>query len=295
MSLPIHLSGAALRPLQSLHQALLTTFHETFGLDPTGFVNTLLTLAALATFLHYASGHFYRYAQRVCLSSVHINEDDQLYAQVMRWMTDHQLPTRAFRSVKATTPQKSSWEDEEDATRRIDRGGGGELDPAKLISYRSIIGRLPIRLQPFEGSHVFRHRGVWILFRHRVHQGSPLLPQDAREKGYIHIECLGRSLDPIEKLLGDVQTYNLERSMSTTTVFRALTAMGGMLRWVKVVSRPSREIRTVILDREKKHALLQDINEYLHPRTRRWYANHGIPYRRGYLCECISPAAVIVC
>ena len=142
---------------------------------------------------------------------------------------------------------------------------------------------------------MFRHRGVWILFRHRVHQGSPLLPQDAREKGYIHIECLGRSLDPIEKLLGDVQTYNLERSMSTTTVFRALTAMGGMLRWVKVVSRPSREIRTVILDREKKHALLQDINEYLHPRTRRWYANHGIPYRRGYLCECTAPVVVIVC
>jgi len=39
----------------------------------------------------------------------------------------------------------------------------------------------------------------------------------------------------------------------------------------------------VILEKTKKQTLLQDINEYLHPQTRRWYASHGIPYRRGYL------------
>lgn len=116
-----------------------------------------------------------------------------------------------------------------------------------------------------------------------MHKSSPLLPADARERGYVQLQCLGRSLAPLEALLGDVQTYHLERSMSTTTVFRALTQMREIIRWVKVVSRPSREIGTVILEKEKKHALLNDINEYLHPRTRRWYANHGIPYRRGYL------------
>ena len=280
MALPV----AALEPLRSLYGTLLDTLESTFGLDPSFIVNLALTIFALGTFFHYASGHIYRYSQRLFLSSVHINEDDQLYAQVMKWMTAHQLPTRAFRSVKATTPQKSSWEDEEDATRRIsERGEGTEFDPARLVSYRSIIGRMPIHLAPFEGSHVFRHGGSWILFSHRVHKGSPLLGPDARERGYIHLECLGRSLGPIESLLGDVQTYHLERSMSTTTVFRALTAMREMLRWTKVVSRPSRDIRTVILDREKKLELLRDVNEYLHPKTRRWYANHGIPYRRGYL------------
>ena len=281
MALPF--PPSALDPLKSLHGSLQATLLRPLGLniDLALLVNSTLALVAVFTFLHYASGHIYRYAQNLLLSSVHINEDDQLYGQVMRWMTDHQLGSKAFRSVKATTPQKSSWEDEEDATRAIDRDFA--VDPAKLISYRSIIGRMPIHLQPFEGSHVFRHRGSWILFQHRVHRGSPLLPSDARERGFVHLECLGRSLAPIERLLGDVQTYNLERSMSTTTVFRALTSLREMIRWTKVVSRPSRDIRTVILEQVKKHALLQDINEYLHPRTRRWYANHGIPYRRGYL------------
>lgn len=96
--------------------------------------------------------------------------------------------------------------------------------------------------------------------------------------GELTLECLGRSLDPIKALLEESQTYYLEKTMSSTTVYRANGP-----HWGRITSRPSRDIETVILEKAKKEELLQDINEYLHPRTRRWYANHGIPYRRGYL------------
>lgn len=42
-------------------------------------------------------------------------------------------------------------------------------------------------------------------------------------------------------------------------------------------------MKTVVLDREQKMQILADINEYLHSATPRWYANRGIPLRRGYL------------
>lgn len=42
-------------------------------------------------------------------------------------------------------------------------------------------------------------------------------------------------------------------------------------------------MRTVVLDKHQKMQVLADINEYLHPATPRWYANRGIPLRRGYL------------
>ena len=168
-------------------------------------------------------------------------------------------------------------EDEEDATKAINQS----FNVQHLISYRTIIGRMPIKLQPFENSHIFRYKGNWILFRHRIHKPNPIF-QDPRERGYVHLECLGRSLAPLRLLLQEMQTYNIEKSKSTINVFRAISHPG-MTRWQRVISRPSRDIRTVILDKTKKQALLQDINEYLHPRTRRWYANHGIPYRRGYL------------
>jgi mitochondrial chaperone BCS1 len=38
-----------------------------------------------------------------------------------------------------------------------------------------------------------------------------------------------------------------------------------------------------VLSSNEKLEVLNDINEYLHPRTPRWYASRGIPLRRGYL------------
>lgn len=52
---------------------------------------------------------------------------------------------------------------------------------------------------------------------------------------------------------------------------------------MKVATRPSRPMHTVVLDHVQKNRVLTDINEYLHPSTPKWYANRGIPYRRGYL------------
>jgi mitochondrial chaperone BCS1 len=53
--------------------------------------------------------------------------------------------------------------------------------------------------------------------------------------------------------------------------------------WQQVADRPIRDMKTVVLDSKQKMQILADINEYLHPATPRWYANRGIPLRRGYL------------
>lgn len=53
--------------------------------------------------------------------------------------------------------------------------------------------------------------------------------------------------------------------------------------WQQVAHRPVRPMNTVVLDSKEKHDVLADVNEYLHPRTPRWYAARGIPLRRGYL------------
>ena len=58
---------------------------------------------------------------------------------------------------------------------------------------------------------------------------------------------------------------------------------GGRGSWVKIAERPCRPMKTVVLDEARKMDVLADINEYLNPATARWYANRGIPYRRGYL------------
>lgn len=58
---------------------------------------------------------------------------------------------------------------------------------------------------------------------------------------------------------------------------------GGRYNWSQVANRPVRPMRTVVLDPRQKAQVMADMNEYLHPATPRWYANRGIPLRRGYL------------
>jgi chaperone BCS1 len=99
----------------------------------------------------------------------------------------------------------------------------------------------------------------------------------------LKLQCLSLSLDPIKNFLDEVRAYSRKVSVSNITVYRTKHSSREIVRWNSVASRPSRDISTVILDKHKKQTILQDINEYLHPHTRQWYANHGIPYRRGYL------------
>lgn len=251
------------------------------GVDSLTLVNAGLVLAGILTILRYV---FTRVL--ILWVTVRINEDDALYHSLMRWMSDNQFMSRQFRSVKAISNGKSTWEDEEEALKTTLENGTTKIlaqpDPNNLISYRSIVGRSPINLQPFQGTHLFRRHGSWILFQHQIRRGSELLPQD-KETGYLRLTCLGSSFVPIRRLLEETQLYQIERTKTTTTVHRAISNVRDMIRWTRFSARPSRDMSTVIFDKDAKQKLLQDINEYLHPHTRRWYANHGIPYRRGYL------------
>lgn len=45
----------------------------------------------------------------------------------------------------------------------------------------------------------------------------------------------------------------------------------------------ARPIDSVVMEAEKKQQLIDDVNDFLHDETRRWYRMHGIPHKRGYL------------
>lgn len=53
--------------------------------------------------------------------------------------------------------------------------------------------------------------------------------------------------------------------------------------WQARVVCPARRIESVVLDEGVKERLLGDIEEFLGEDTRRWYKEHGIQHKRGYL------------
>ncbi|CAE6440341.1 unnamed protein product [Rhizoctonia solani] len=51
--------------------------------------------------------------------------------------------------------------------------------------------------------------------------------------------------------------------------------------WRRLTSKPHRDFGSVVLEPDIKRRLLEDANEFME--NERWYADRGIPYRRGYL------------
>lgn len=55
--------------------------------------------------------------------------------------------------------------------------------------------------------------------------------------------------------------------------------------WRCIATRPKRPIRSIILDEGVKDMLLEDARDFLG--SKKWYAERGIPFRRGYLLVSI--------
>ncbi len=53
--------------------------------------------------------------------------------------------------------------------------------------------------------------------------------------------------------------------------------------WDHCISKRKRNIDSVILPKQLKQKLLNDLDNFLDPSTSSWYAQHGIPYKRSYL------------
>jgi hypothetical protein len=62
--------------------------------------------------------------------------------------------------------------------------------------------------------------------------------------------------------------------------------------WRHVASRPKRPLKSIVLDPGMKDLLLDDAKDFLESED--WYAERGIPFRRGYLLVRIRSSPAIL-
>ena len=92
---------------------------------------------------------------------------------------------------------------------------------------------------------------------------------------------LGWTTKPLKSFLERCTAVSPKYMGATTRFFM----MGYTNRQGKLLgtTRPSRPLDTVDLDQEVKNQLVEDIKKYLAPASVKFYAQRGIPHRRGYL------------
>ncbi|KAL1841348.1 hypothetical protein VTJ49DRAFT_7128 [Mycothermus thermophilus] len=283
--------GLQFNPLMRLFMVFNHIFGSRLGIDPTYVLTVVGLLWAANKLWNQLSFTFFSLAQKHFMVSIKINEADDIYRHLMKWLAAQPQLVNS-RALIAETDCRGAWEEDFDEIELHFTHIAPDASNV-FLNFSHQEAKTPPRFTPATGSHSFWFRGrYFMLLREQQSMlnpnasmhGGPMI-QDRQD---LVISCFGRSPDPIKKLLQHAKEQFYQDHQAKTIIRRpaghSVRRYGpGRHNWHQVADRPVRPMRTVVLDDVQKIRVLTDMNEYLHPATPRWYANRGIPLRRGYL------------
>ncbi|KAK0727316.1 BCS1 N terminal-domain-containing protein [Lasiosphaeria miniovina] len=287
------LLGWQFNPLLKIFMVLHRLTGTHFGLDPTVILAIGGFAWALSKLCQQLYGTLFSLSRQYWMADIHVNSYDDIYTHLIKWLSSQPELVNS-RSLTAESTYMTPW-DAEDQDSDIMADHVPPDDSGIYLNFSNKEAQAPPRFIPAIGIHGFWHGGRYF----RIHRKKePVAPNGGmggyhgsytptKDKEDLVISCFGRSPEPIKKLLQHAkEQYYLDHHAMTTVKRPSSQNMrryGGHGVWTEVARRPVRPMGTVVLDAEQKVHVLSDINEYLHPMTPQWYANRGIPLRRGYL------------
>ncbi|KAJ6259797.1 Paraplegin [Drechslerella dactyloides] len=248
--------GVVANALDYFHNLAIFKATVTFG-------TLIVAIMSSVTSLSFVWHRIMNLAGLYLQSTVTIEADDTIHTHVMTWLAGHIITN----NLQAKTP-RASQHDCEEQKKIMEYVRSYKGEKFHLIEWQKF---LQPSYEPYRGDHTFEFNGkkFWINRSREDTSSTDLATRQINP-------------EPIKEFLQEAKRIYLDRECSKTMIFRPKDSHWTP-RWVCVSTRPSRPMSTIILDESQKGDLLADINQFLHPTSPRWYANRGIPYRRGYL------------
>lgn len=260
------------------------------NVDIASYLQYVILLATFGASFQYIVWYAMSILERYFISTAEIRLDDEIFNYFMYWMSRQPHMSRTNRFVAGVktngywSDEDSDDEDDDKGMDELDEPGCGENETSFDEYWAKLMGRdkyRTLRYTPAEGRHFFWYRGKPLMLeRQQQLQSSRYVLNNET----LYLSCLGRNPSVIKELLSEAQQSYVERDGNRTVIYRGQRLYAGRpFAWYRCMARSPRPLSTVVLDQAQKDEFVADIKEYLHPRTRRWYSNRGIPYRRGYL------------
>ena len=280
-------------PGYSMASRILSTYLQ---IDLSSYIPYLIFLGLIAATARYIYSQLYNLFQEHCISTAEIRHDDEVYNYLMYWLAQQPFTNRTTHFVAGTRISGSSWCYEPDSDSDEEGfGGADEIDDegnvvtdfdAYWAKATARDKHKKLRFTPSEGTHYFWFNGRPLAFIREKQDdkssGGGYYGYGTKASERLYISCIGRDPAVLKELLLEAQRCYVAKDNNNTVIYRGHKS-GSYTEWSRCMSRAPRAMSTVVLDKAQKDAFIDDIKEYLHPRTRRWYSNRGIPYRRGYL------------
>lgn len=256
-----------------------SALHTYLGIDLNFYIPLLVAIFGLNFVWSYFSTSAWAWIDEYLMSSFRVRTDDEIYNMLMLWISRQKFSQNSRRFLVNTDLYSRSsyiWGGSNDDS--------DDEDGDEEISVDILGPKQTLHYTPSFGSHLFWYKG-WPLFFERHQNQQQINFQSASEREELSISCFGRNPRLLKELLLEARQMYLKKDERKTLIYRSSSgsAYGGEPYWQRSMSRPNRPFSTVILSEKMKQDLIDDAADYLNPATRRWYANRGIPYRRGYL------------
>lgn len=249
------------------------------NIDLNVYIPMLVLLGVLIICWNYATQYLWEKVESYFMSVVDIRTDDEIYNMIMAWVASQRFSLGARNFIVNTNLSSRSWnmwryyDDSDDEDDDDEDRYSAEKKKKKALSYT-----------PSFGSHYFWYRGRLLMFRRSANREQHSSSRLVSEREEISIACLGRNPWILKELLLEAREKYNQKDQQKTQIYRGtMSALASEPSWQRCMSRATRPFSTVILDEKTKNNLITDVADYLNPVTQRWYANRGIPYRRGYL------------
>lgn len=210
--------------------------------------------------------------------SILITSELDAYYNISRFLTDKKNLGKRSSDLVALSNRRPDGTFIDPELERAEREPGGGRAKGRHRRTQEYEAQL-------ESYQYFWYNGrLFIWFRQRDNRSN--LDYHSSRTVEAKLYCFSANTTPIKELIEDSAAYQEARNAGLTKIYRPASAKQrsyGDVHWRSATGRPSRPLGTVIMSKEKKNALVADIEQYLLPATRKWYSQRGIPYRRGYV------------
>jgi chaperone BCS1 len=221
---------------------------------------TLLVIGSVAAILRNLPAQLRAFVERRLSLSLEIPDRDPAFRWVQSWLAVQPYAKRA-RDLSVTTKWENS-ESDEPWTAHL--GGNESSGPCSEAKFE---------LSPAPGIHFMLYRNRFLILRRTrrdLQNGGSMAYQET-----LTLQLFGGSRKLLEELLHAAHTA----SFPNTPGVSILTARNDC--WSASAWQPKRPLPSLVLADGILEDLLADMRDFY--RSASWYAQRGVPYRRGYL------------
>jgi chaperone BCS1 len=198
--------------------------------------------------------------------TAHFSEEDYPYDWLMLWLSrrpEWQRSREFETTTRTTTPGISGTRGADNSFGDEEEEGDEDSPPGKV--------KTRVVFQPtFDTTHTIYYRGHWL----RVRRSKKT---DGSGCEVLSISVVARNNTILKQLVLQAKKEYEAEAIHRIQIYFADSH--GSWRWTD--SRHKRPMSSIVLNPGVKEMLLNDTRDFL--KSEKWYADRGIPFRRGYL------------